>query len=243
MENHVGSNASSLAQCSHNRLLDALPERCRSRLLSLSTPVPMPFKAVLYEVGGVIDKVYFSTGAVMSALNIMLDGNAIEVATMGNEGVVGHTAADGVFISTNRVICQVPDGALSMDAATFQKEVQGDAALGQMMRRYSTAYLRQVSQSVACNGLHVLEKRCCRWLLMTHDRVQSDELKLTHELLGIMLGARRATVTDVLKPLQDEGYLRSHRGCITLLNRAAIERRACECYAVVRKAYEEVFCN
>jgi CRP-like cAMP-binding protein len=112
--------------------------------------------------------------------------------------------------------------------------------LKDLLGDYHEAYMAQVSQSVACNGLHRLEQRCCRWLLMTRDRVGSDELRLTHEYLGIMLGARRASVTDVLAPLQEAALVRSHRGTISILDRAGVEARSCECYHVVKEEYDRL---
>jgi CRP-like cAMP-binding protein len=225
---------------SGNRLLDALPEADRRRLVGLMQPIKHPIDDVLYEFRGPINYLYFPTGAVMSALTIMADGSAIEVATVGREGLIGHTVVAGDRTSANRLIVQIPDGSLRIETKVFQNEFAYSGPLRDLLGKYNTAFMAQVSQSVACNGLHQLEKRCCRWLLMTRDRMDSDDIPLTHEFLGFMLGVRRASVSDVLAPLQTAGLLRSHRGVITLLNRGGLESLSCECYRFVRDEYERL---
>jgi CRP-like cAMP-binding protein len=202
-------------------------------------PVTTELGQVLYEADGPIEYAYFPTGSVMSALTVMQDGNAIEVATIGSEGLVGHYGLGGKT-SPHRVIVQIEDGALRMASRALQEECARDGPLRDLMSAYHIAFMAQVSQSVACNGLHRLEQRCCRWLLMSRDRVGSDDLRLTHEYLAIMLGARRASVTDALRPLQDDGLVRSHRGRIAILDGPGLEARSCECYAVVRDRYDRL---
>jgi CRP-like cAMP-binding protein len=170
----------------------------------------------------------------------MEDGGAIEVATIGNEGLVGYAVATGGKRSPNKVIVQIADGALRVEAQALRGEAARGGTLKDLLDGYHEAYMAQVSQSVACNGLHTLEKRCCRWLLMTRDRVGSDELQLTHEYLGIMLGVRRASVTDVLKLLQEEKLVISHRGTVSILDGAKVEARSCECYRVVKGEYDRL---
>ena len=224
-----------------NKLLDRLPQAEYSRLLPLLKPVKLAFKQVLYQVKGPIDFAYFPMGAVTSTLTVMQDGSAIEVATVGNEGLVGHTAAfGGGRTSPNKVIVQIGDGGLRIDAKALFAETERSGMLHDLLDDYQTAFMAQASQSVACNGLHRLEQRCCRWLLMTRDRVDSDDLQLTLEFLAVMLGARRASVTDVLKPLQEAGLVRSHRGRIMILDRPRLEARSCECYQSVKNEYERL---
>ena len=171
-----------------NRLLDRLPEEAYDRLVPLLKPVKLPFEKVLYEFRGPIDYAYFPTGAVTSALTVMQDGAEIEVATVGREGLVGHTAAFGSGkTSPNKVIVQIGDGGLRIGAQSLRQEFARGGPLQTLLDDYHTAFMAQVSQSVACNGLHRLEQRCCRWLLMTRDRVGSDDIQLTHEFLAIML--------------------------------------------------------
>jgi CRP-like cAMP-binding protein len=223
-----------------NRLLARLPEAERQRLLPLLRPVTLALDQRLYESRGPIDYAYFPTGAVLSALNIMQDGSAIEVATIGNEGLAGHTIAVGGRRSVNRVIVQIADGGLRIEASALRQEAEKGGPFKDLLEDYHESFMAQVSQSVACNGLHKVEQRCCRWLLMTRDRVGSDDLQLTHEYLGLMLGVRRASVTDVLRPLQEAGLLRSHRGTVSIIDRAGVEARCCECYRLVKDEYDRL---
>jgi CRP-like cAMP-binding protein len=222
-----------------NRFLGRLPEGTYNRLKPLLEPVSLSSGQILYEARGLIEYAYFPMGAVLSALTVMQDGNAIEVATIGNEGMVGHYGFGGMR-SPHRMIVQVDDGGLRILTRLLEREAANDDRLRELLTAYHVAFVSQVSQSVACNGLHRLVQRCCRWLLMTRDRVGSDELRLTHEYLALMLGARRASVTDVLRPLQTDGLVRSHRGQITILDRAGLEARSCECYSVVRDEYDRL---
>ncbi len=222
-----------------NRFLARLPESEYRRLSTLLKPVSLTLGQILYEARGPIEYAYFPMGAVLSALTVMQDGNAIEVATIGNEGLVGHYGTGGM-ISPHRVIVQVENGGLRIDATALQEEGAKAGALRDLLTAYHVAFVWQVSQSVACNGLHRLRQRCCRWLLMTRDRVGSDNLRLTHDYIALMLGARRASVTEALRPLREEGLVRSYRGRIAILDGAGLEASACECYFVVRDEYERL---
>ena len=227
------------AAAPRNRLLARLPEAEFCRLSPFLEPVTLEFDRVIYETHGPIDYAYFPIGAVLSALTVMQDGSAIEVATIGNEGLVGHYGFGGKT-SPNRLVVQVGDGAHRIASRVLQEESARDGPLKDLLSAYHIAYMAQVSQSVACNGLHKLEQRCCRWLLMTRDRVNSDDLKLTHEFLAMMLGARRASVTETLRPLQEQGLVKSNRGRIVILDAAGVEARTCECYPVVRDEYDRL---
>jgi CRP-like cAMP-binding protein len=222
-----------------NRLLDRLPEATRQKLLSLLRPVEMELDDVLYQSGGPIDHAYFPAGAVLSALTVMRDGNVIEVATVGHEGLVGHYGFGGKT-SPHKVIAQLAGRCLRSESHALHELAESEAPLADLLTAYHIAFMAQVSQSVACNGLHRLEPRCCRWLLMSRDRVCSDELRLTHEYLAAMLGARRASVTEALRPLQEAGLVESSRGVIRILDGAGLEVRSCECYDLVRDRYEEL---
>src|SRR3954471_9919467 len=222
-----------------NRLLARLPEAEYRRLTPLLQPVELEADQILYEPRGAIEYAYFPAGVVFSALTVMRDGNAIEVATVGREGLVGHYGSGG-RTSPHRVVVQVGDGAHRIASQVLQEQATRDGPLKDLLAGYYVAFMAQVSQSVACNGLHRLEQRCCRWLLMSRDRVGSDDIRLTHEYLAIMLGARRASVTDALRPLQEEGLVRSHRGRIAILDGARMEARSCECYFVVRDEYDRL---
>ena len=220
-----------------NRLLARLPPQDYQRLLPLLRLVPFEFKQVLNEQRSRIAYVHFPSRGVVSAVTLMEDGTVIEVATIGNEGMVGLSAFLGDEEAPNRWIVQVPGEALRMGADDLRAETSRDSPLRRLLVRYHTAFLKQISQAVACNGLHRVQQRCCKWVLMTHDRAQSDEFPLTHEFLSHMLGVRRMSVTDVLKPLQDAGLIRNHRGRITVLDRPGLEAAACECYRSVQETF------
>lgn len=222
-----------------NRFLDRLPGPSLELLRPHLQEVELAYELVLYEDRGPIDWAYFPTGAILSALTVMLDGTAIEVATVGIEGLVGHYGF-GAMTSPHRMIVQVGGWGLRIASRALHELAAKDGPLGQLLNAYHVAFMAQVSQSVACNGLHRLEQRCSRWLLMSRDRIDSDDIRLTHEYLAIMLGSRRASVTEALRPLQDEGLIRSHRGVISILDGEGLEARSCECYAVVRDRYREL---
>jgi CRP-like cAMP-binding protein len=176
----------------------------------------------------------------LSAITVMGDGRAIEVATIGNEGMTGLEAVFGAGPSTTDVIVQVPGEGLQLDAKLLQAEVGRDGPVRDLMRRYHSAYMARVSFSVACNGLHAIQQRCCRWLLMTQDRGGSDGVELTHEYLAIMLGVRRASVTEVLHLLQVKGLIQNGRGMIRILDRAGLEAITCECYRRTQEEYDRL---
>jgi CRP-like cAMP-binding protein len=223
---------------SRNRLLARLPPGTYNRLLRHLKPVMLESDQVLAKARAPLSHVYFPVWGVASFLTIMENGDAIEVGTVGNEGMVGVSGLLGVPYSTNRVIVQVPGEALRGEMAAFQTEAEQDGALRRLLTIYQSAFHAQVAQSVACNGLHPIDKRCCRWLLMTHDRVGADVLPLTHEYLSYMLGVRRASVTDVLGLLRERGLIANSRGAITVLKREGLEAASCECYRAISDEYD-----
>jgi CRP-like cAMP-binding protein len=225
---------------SRNRLLARLPQDEFKRLLPWLQPVSLEFKQVLYEARSPIDFSYFPNVGVLSALALMEDGSAIEVATIGNEGVVGETAFVWSESSPNQVIVQAAGDALRIKADVLREEAGREGPLRRLLIRYHTAFLVQVSQSVACNGLHTVHQRCCRWLLKMLDRMYADVLPLTHELLAVMLGVRRASVSEVLEPLRANGLIRTRRGTITILDREGLESASCECYRTVEDEFERL---
>ncbi len=225
---------------SENRLLALLPRADYKRLSDHLQVVPLPPKQILYRARSPIDYVYFPTNGFVSAMTVMGDGRAIEVATIGNEGMVGLTAFIGAESSSYEVMVQVPGEAMRLSAAAMKAECGGDNSLRRLLILYNSAFSTQVSYAVACNGLHKVEKRCCRWLLMTQDRVGSDVLPLTHEFLSIMLGVRRSSLTEVLKPLQERGLIQNGRGEIRVLNRKRLEAAACECYGSVKQEFNRL---
>lgn len=223
-----------------NRLLSRLSKATLKRLLPQLEPVEFAVNHTLYEARAAIDTVYFPTRGVLSAMTVMPDGHAIEVGNIGREGVAGAYVFLGKAWSPNRLIVQVQGEGLRMTAADLQKAAESDPTLRDKLLRYHSVYLAQISQSVACNGLHQIQQRCCRWLLMTHDRVGHDEFDLTHEFLAIMLGVRRSSVTQVLQGLKEQGLIDYSWGSIRILKRKSLEAACCECYRLVEEEYERL---
>lgn len=203
------------------------------------TAVELPIKTVLFEPGQVIDAVYFPVDGVISLVTALEDGAIVEVATIGNEGIVGVPLLSGGSLAV-RAISQVPGRALRMPADVFLAELDRNGPLSKVVRRYLQALFGQISQAAACNRLHSNEERLSRWLLMSHDRVGVDEFSITHEFLGQMLGSRRATVTLSAGILQAAGLIRYHRGRVTVIDRPGLEAVSCECYGVIKDELDRV---
>jgi CRP-like cAMP-binding protein len=163
----------------------------------------------------------------------MADGRSIEVGTIGREGMSGSMLLMGTDRVPYRYFIQVDGRGHRIEASRLREEAERLPDLRMLILRYEAAFLTQCMQCAACNGLHTVQQRCCRWILMARDRSDSDEISLTHEFLALMLGVRRASITDVLGPLQDAGLVTSHRGLITIRNRPALEAGSCECYRVI----------
>jgi CRP-like cAMP-binding protein len=223
-----------------NLLLSLLPDSEHQRLGPLLTATPLPFKFVLAHPNEPMRYVYFPTSGVVSALAVMLDGASIEVGTVGREGVANVVALLGMVASPHKNIMQVAGEAYRMDAKVFAQELTRDGPLRDVLRKYQSYFMTYMSQSVACNGLHSVQQRCCRWLLVTRERMDDDELPLTHEFLGIMLGVRRVTVTLTLNLLQEQGLVKVGRGNITLTDTNGLRKLACECFQVVRDGYKRL---
>jgi CRP-like cAMP-binding protein len=218
-----------------NRLLAALPAHDFQRLEPELTSIPLPQHTLLETPDRPTERVYFPWDGVCSFTVLMQDGATVEVATIGNEGLVGMSVYFGGQIPGVQTIVQVPGaGATAMRAGTFSAEMDRRGALYELVRRFAQALLTLMTQSVACNALHEVDQRCARWLLMTHDRVEGDTLLLTQEYLAAMLGVRRPTVTLVAKRLQEKGLIDYRRGRIVIRDRPGLARLSCECYGVVR---------
>jgi CRP-like cAMP-binding protein len=217
-----------------NRLLAVLPRDEHERLRPHLVKVPLPLKEILYEANGPIPHVFFPLNGVVSLVILMESGFTLEVGTIGNEGMVGTPVFLGSESSPTRAISQVPGEALRLETKVFQKEMRRRGPLYGLVQRYTQAMINQISQSTVCNRRHSVEKRMCRWLLMSHDRVGADEFPLTQEFLAQMLGVRRPTVSAVAGILQKAGLLTYHRGRLTILDRKGLEAVSCECYRVVR---------
>ena len=175
-------------------------------------------------------------------MNTTANGQAAEVGTIGNEGLVGLPLVFGDDRAPTSVYVQVPGAGLRMKAL-LKKELARSASMRTVMLRYAHAFFNQVAQSAACNHFHSLEQRCCRWLLMTHDRMQSDEFLLTQEFLAMMLGVRRTGVTAAAGALQRAGLIRYKRGNVTIIDRRGLIRRSCECYGVSKKEFDRLLCD
>lgn len=198
-------------------------------------PVSLDVNFLIYEPNKEIDTVFFPESGVLSVVSDMATGSTIEIGTIGREGVSGSELLLKVVSSPFRCFVQVAGHGNYASAEAFREVAAADAEFQRHVFSYENAFRIQTMQGMACNGLHSIEQRCCRWLLMTRDRVDSDDLRLSHEFLALMLGVRRASISDVLSPLQEAGLLRSVRGTITLINRSALEARVCECYWLMTK--------
>jgi CRP-like cAMP-binding protein len=194
----------------------------------------------LHEADGPISHVYFPRSAVASVVARMDEGGTIEVATIGNEGVVGLGSYLGDGSSPMEVFVQIPGEAVRMNASAFRHEIRTGGALRDGIRRYAQALLTQVGQSAACNRVHAIDERCARWLLMSHDRIVGDEILLTQEFLAEMLGVRRAGVSFAAGQLKRRKLIDYRRGRIQVLDRKGLEKAACECYAIIRAHHERL---
>jgi CRP-like cAMP-binding protein len=217
-----------------NKILAALPSKEYNRLLSHLTPVSLHSGDTLYKTKDRIKHVYFVNGAVVSLVTHMEEGTSVEVGLVGNEGMVGLSIVMGDDISQNHAIVQIPDRAMRMETGKFKEELKRGGQLQSLLLRYSLVLLKQVSQTAACNRNHNLGERLARWLLLCHDRVEGDEIRLTQEFLAQMLGTRRSRVSEAAIILQAAGLIRYSRGIINILDRKALEEFVCECYQVVK---------
>jgi CRP-like cAMP-binding protein len=218
-----------------NRLLSSLPPEDYQRVSAELTWRPLKVRQVLHKHGEPISEVYFPGRSVCSITNVMEDGGVVEVATVGREGLVGMSAVFGAPVASGEAFVQIaaePAAVMSIEA--FRRELERRGAFYDIVTRYSQVFVNMLMQSVACNGLHSAEQRCCRWLLMSHDRIAQDEFPLTHEFLAIMLGVRRPTVTLVMADLARAGMVSHVRGHIRIVDRKALETASCECYRNIR---------
>jgi CRP-like cAMP-binding protein len=218
-----------------NHLLAALPENQYQRLVTHVEPYGFEHGKVLYEIGEPIQYCYFPFGAVVSLVTQMQDGKIVEVGLVGNEGVTGLAFLMGQKASAERAIVQIPNGGVRLKADIVLKEFRRCESLHDIMLRYLNSLLRQVAQTAACNASHTIEERLSRWLLMCHDRVDSDQINLTQEFIAEMLGTRRATVNVGAINLQSAGLIKYNRGRIQVVDRPGLEGFSCECYEAVRR--------
>jgi len=226
---------------SKNQLLARLPLSEYQRLSPELKAVHLPVKQILYQPYARIDYAYFPTDGVVSAMTIMDDGSAIKAATIGNEGLARLSASFGGETSPHEIMVQVECDAMRISADALKKEAAKDSPLQKILRLYNVALRTQIGYSAACNGLHTIEKRCCRWLLMTQDRIESNVLRFTHEFLSIMLGVRRSSVTEVLHSLQEQGLIQTGRGKVRVVNRKGLGAVSCECYRRTKEEFARLF--
>jgi CRP-like cAMP-binding protein len=203
-------------------------------------PVRLDVKLVLYEPEQQMQYAYFPEAGMVSVVSIMDDGRSIEVGTIGREGMTGAALLLSADRAPYQVFIQIAGSGYRIKAALLQGEAEQNLELRTSLFRYQAAFLTQTMQAAACNGLHNIQQRCCRWLLMSQDRTGTETIPLTHEFLGLMLGVRRASVSDALKPLQTRGWIELDRGEIVVLNRKGLESGSCECYALIAKQYGEL---
>lgn len=223
-----------------NRLLAVLPPADYALLAPHLKEVSLELGTLLQEAGEPVEHIYFPHQGMISLLAIMSDGQGIETATVGNEGVVGAMSAFGIRLAFARAVVQAPLVAARISSAQFQVAIEKSAAIRNLILRYNEALLAQVQQTVACNALHEADRRLARWLLQARDRIDSDVLPLTQEFLSQMLGVRRTTVTLVARKLEKAGVIQNRRGRIVVTDRKGLEDLACECYAMVRERLRAV---
>ena len=220
---------------SQNHLLAALPTAEFERLAAHLELVPMRLGDMLYEPGGQLSYAYFPTTAIVSLHYVMASGASAESAGVGNEGVVGISLFMGGNTTPSSAVVQTAGHAYRLGRRLLQQEFNRGELLQRLLLRYTQARMTGMAQTAACNRHHSVEQQLCRWLLLTLDRLPTEELVMTHELVASMLGVRRETITDVAGELQRAGCIRYRRGHIAVLDRRGLETRACECYAVIRQ--------
>jgi CRP-like cAMP-binding protein len=223
-----------------NHLLAALPVTEYERLVSDLELVPLPLGDVLYESGSQLGHVYFPTTSIVSLLYVMEDGASAEIAVVGNEGIIGVALFMGGETTPSRAVVQSAGYAYRLRGPLLKREFTRSLAMQHLLLRYTQALLTQMAQTAVCNRHHSVDQQLCRWLLLSLDRLASNELTMTQELIANMLGVRREGVTEAAGKLQDAGLIHYSRGRITVADRPGLEAQACECYKVVKKEFDRL---
>jgi len=223
-----------------NHLLAALPAAERQRWFPQLEAVDMPLGQVLYESGRTLSHVYFPTTSIVSLLYVMENGASAEIAVVGNEGIVGISLFMGGESTPSRAVVQSAGRGFRLKADLMKEEFNRAGPVLHLLLRYTQALITQMAQTAVCNRHHSLDQQLCRWLLLSLDRLQGNELRMTQELIANMLGVRREGVTEGALKLQQAGLIRYARGHISVLDRAGLEKRTCECYAVVKSEYDRL---
>lgn len=218
-----------------NHILAALDQDEHERLVPHLVLVPMPLGSVLYESGASLRHIYFPIDSIVSLLYVMQDGASAEISVVGNEGAIGVALFMGGETTPSRAVVQSAGSAYRLEGGRLKAEFNRHGNMMHVLLRYTQALITQMAQTAVCNRHHTIEQQLCRWLLLSLDRLHSNELKMTQELIANMLGVRREGVTEAAGDLQDAGLIKYRRGHITVLDRAQLERRVCECYAVVKR--------
>ena len=226
-----------------NRLLQVLPEDVRNRVFPQLELVALPLGHVLYESGVALQHVYFPADSIVSLLYVMKDGASAEIAVVGNEGVVGVALFMGGETTPNRAVVQSGGSAYRLKSQILKEEFSQSGALQHLFLRYTQSLLTQMAQTAVCNRHHTVEQQLCRWLLMSLDRLPSNKLAMTQELISNMLGVRREGVTESAGKLQSQGVIQYSRGLITVLDRPKLENICCECYRVVKLETDRLLPN
>ena len=228
------------AEAAGNRLLASLPPEESARLLPHLGRVSFALGEVIYESGGRQSHIYFPTTAIVSLLYLMENGSSAEMGIAGKEGLVGVALFMGGETVPNRAVVQSAGSSLRLRTEVLQAEFARGGAFQRLLLRYTQALMTQMSQTAVCNRLHTIEQQLCRWLLLSHDRLETDELVMTQELIANMLGVRREGVTHAAGRLQENGLISYVRGRITILDRGGLEAAVCECYKVVKDEYDRL---
>ena len=224
-----------------NQLLANLPAEILARLLPDLERVDMPLGKVIYESGVELKHVYLPvSGCIVSMLYVMEDGASAEIAVVGDEGLVGIALFMGGGTTPSRAVVQSAGVAFRLPARALKAEFERHGALQVLLLRFTQALITQMSQTAVCNRHHAIEQQLCRWLLLSLDRLPSNELTMTQELIANMLGVRREGVTEAARKLQADALIHYSRGRISVLDRPGLEKRVCECYAVVKKEYDRL---
>jgi CRP-like cAMP-binding protein len=226
-----------------NHLLDMLPEDVQHRVFPQLELVTLPLGHVLYESGSALQHVYFPADSIVSLLYVMKDGASAEIAVVGNEGVVGVALFMGGETTPNRAVVQSGGAAYRLKSQILKTEFGESGALQHLFLRYTQSLLTQMAQTAVCNRHHTVEQQLCRWLLMSLDRLPSNKLTMTQELISNMLGVRREGVTESAGRLQSLGVIQYSRGIITVLDRPKLENICCECYRVVKSETDRLLPN
>ncbi len=234
------STSATPTESKKNHLLAALPATQLSAWLPHLEAVSMPLGQVLYEPGGTLTHVYFPTTAIVSLLYVMENGASAEIAVVGNDGIIGISLFMGGESTPSRAVVQSAGDGYRLKAQFMKEEFDKSGPVLHLLLRYTQALITQMAQTAVCNRHHSLDQQLCRWLLLSLDRLQNDELLMTQELIANMLGVRREGVTEGALKLQEAGLIRYARGRISVLDRPGLEKRTCECYAVVKKEYDRL---